>query len=115
MATAKKQVNMTKKDKNPAGGLSAAGRAKYNRETGSNLKAPVKGRPSSPEEARRKGSFLTRMGSADGPLYDEKKRPTRLKKSLEAWGYDGNSKSEAVALGRKYLAQAKAAKEKKKD
>lgn len=106
----KPQVNMTKKDKNPAGGLSAAGRAKYNRATGSNLKAPVKGRPSSPEEARRKGSFLTRMGSSDGPLFDAKGRPTRLKLSLEAWGYNGTSKPAAVAMGRKYLAQAKAAK-----
>lgn len=112
MAAAKKQVNLTKKDKNPAGGLSPAGRAKYNKATGSNLKAPVKGRPSGPEEARRKGSFLVRMGSADGPLFDEKKRPTRLKLSLEAWGYEGKSKSEAVALGKKYLEQAKKAKEK---
>lgn len=109
---AKKQVNLTKKDKNPAGGLSAAGRAKYNRETGSNLKAPVKGRPKNSEEARRKGSFLVRMGSADGPMFDEKHRPTRLKKSLEAWGYEGTSKSAAVALGKKYLEQAKKAKEK---
>lgn len=113
MAVSKKQVNLTKKHKDPQGGLSAAGRAKYNRETGSNLKAPVKGRPKNAEEARRKGSFLTRMGSAEGPLFDEKKRPTRLKLSLEAWGYEGKSKPEAVALGRKYLAQAKAAKEKK--
>lgn len=103
----KPNVNLTKKDKNPAGGLTASGRAKYNRATGGNLKAPVKGAPSSPGETRRKGSFLTRMGSSDGPLFDEKGRPTRLKLSLEAWGYMGTSKPAAVALGRKYLAQAK--------
>jgi hypothetical protein len=36
-------------------------------------------------------------------LFDNKGRKTRLKLSLEAWGYRGKSKSEAVALGRKYL------------
>lgn len=38
MAKKKKNVSMTKKDKNPEGGLSAKGRAKYNNATGSNLK-----------------------------------------------------------------------------
>jgi hypothetical protein len=43
------------------------------------------------------------MGSARGRLFDEKGRKTRLKLSLEAWGYYGKSKPEAVALGRRYL------------
>jgi hypothetical protein len=30
-------------------------------------------------------------------------KKTRLKLSLEAWGYKGKSKREAVALGRRYL------------
>ncbi len=32
---------MTKKDKDPTGGLTASGRRKYNRATGGNLQAPV--------------------------------------------------------------------------
>ena len=90
-------------DKNPKGGLSAIGRARINRLTGSNLRPPVKGRPTSPLQLRRKGSFLVRMGSSRGRLFDEKGRKTRLKLSLEAWGYRGRSKPEAVALGRRYL------------
>jgi hypothetical protein len=43
------------------------------------------------------------MGSGRGRLFDEKGNKTRLKLSLEAWGYRGRSKQEAVALGRRYL------------
>ena len=63
-----------------------------------NLKAPVKGAPKTPEQVRRKGSFLVRMGSAKGPLKDAKGRPTRLKLSLIAWGHRGD-KASAVAKG----------------
>jgi hypothetical protein len=42
------------------------------------------------------------MGSSRGQLYKGGKK-TRLKLSLEAWGYRGKSKREAVALGRRYL------------
>ena len=88
--------------KNPRGGLNAAGRAAYKRETGGTLKAPVKGAPSSPDEMRRKGSFLTRMGSMPGLLTDEQGDKTRLKLSLEAWGHQGD-KASAVAKGRRLL------------
>jgi hypothetical protein len=88
--------------KNPRGGLNAAGRASYKRETGGTLKAPVKGAPDSPEEMRRKGSFLTRMGSMPGLLTDEQGDKTRLKLSLEAWGHRGD-KASAVAKGRRLL------------
>lgn len=98
---AKKNVSLTKKDKNPKGGLTASGRAKYNKATGGNLKAPVKGRPDSLAEMRRKGSFLVRMGSAAGPLYKNGEK-TRLKLSLEAWGHNGD-KASAVAKGRRLL------------
>ena len=94
---------LRKSDKNPRGGLSSSGRARYNRATGSNLRPPVKDKPNRLSEYRRKGSFLVRMGSSKGRLYDDKRRKTRLKLSLEAWGYKGKSKSEAVALGRRYL------------
>ena len=96
-------IKITKRFKNPKGGLSAYGRARSNRATGSKLRPPVKGRPNTATEFRRKGSFLVRMGSGRGRLFDEKGRKTRLKLSLEAWGYRGRSKPEAVALGRRYL------------
>ena len=97
------KFSLVKSDKNPKGGLSSSGRARYNRATGSNLKPPVRTRPDTLSEYRRKGSFLVRMGSSRGRLFDAKGRKTRLKLSLEAWGYRGKSKSEAVALGRRYL------------
>lgn len=109
---AKKNVSMTKKDKNPKGGLTQAGRNKYNRATGSNLKAPVKGNPpAGSEKARRKGSFLVRMGSAAGPMRDEKGRPTRLALSLRAWGHSGD-KASAVRKGRAILKRYQNAKKK---
>ena len=97
------KFSLRSSDKNKKGGLSASGRARYNRATGSNLRPPVKGRPNTATEFRRKGSFLVRMGSGRGRLFDEKGNKTRLKLSLEAWGYRGRSKAEAVALGRRYL------------
>jgi len=97
------KFSLIKSDKNQKGGLTASGRARYNRATGSHLRPPVKTRSNTITEYRRKGSFLVRMGSVKGALYDSKGRKTRLKLSLEAWGYKGNSKSEAVALGRRYL------------
>ncbi len=100
-----------KAGQDPQGGLNAAGRASYKKETGGNLKAPVKGSPAGPEDMRRKGSFLVRMGSASGPLKDEKGRPTRLKLSLEAWGHGGD-KASAVAKGRALLARYRALKKK---
>jgi hypothetical protein len=98
-----KKFSLMSSDRNPRGGLSSSGRARYNRATGSNLRPPVKGRPNTATEFRRKGSFLVRMGSGRGRLFDEKGNKTRLKLSLEAWGYRGKSKREAVALGRRYL------------
>ena len=71
-----------KEGKNPSGGLNEAGRRSYERENpGSNLKAPVK-KGNNP----RRASFLARMGNMKGPERDEKGRPTRLLKSLQAWG-----------------------------
>jgi hypothetical protein len=83
----KKNVSMTKKDKNPEGGLSAAGRAKYNKATGSNLKPPVSASQAkkSPKAAARRKSFCARMGGAKGPMKDEKGRPTRKALALKKW------------------------------
>lgn len=91
-----------KEGQNKKGGLNAAGRASYKRETGGTLKAPVKGAPKTPEQMRRKGSFLTRMGSMPGLLVEPDGDKTRLKLSLEAWGHQGD-KASAVAKGRRLL------------
>ena len=50
------------------GGLTAKGRAKYNKATGSNLKAPVTGKvkPGS-KDAKRRKSFCARSRSWTGP------------------------------------------------
>ena len=71
-----------KKYQNPNGGLNKAGRDYYKRKEGSNLKAPVKSGTNP-----RRVSFAARFGGMAGPLKDEKGRPTRLKKALEAWGF----------------------------
>lgn len=98
--------------KNPEGGLNAKGRASYKAETGGTLKAPVKGRPGGPEETRRKGSFLSRMGNMPGPERKPNGEPTRLLLSLKAWGAD--SKAEARSMGRNILKRYAAQKANKK-
>jgi hypothetical protein len=79
-----------KEGKNPSGGLNEKGRRSYERENpGSDLKAPVKS-----GDNPRRVSFLARMGNMPGP---ERKdgEPTRLLKSLQAWG--ASSKADARA------------------
>jgi hypothetical protein len=62
-------------------GLTAKGRAKYNAETGSNLKAPAPS-PKTKADAGRKASFCARMSGvvahASGPA-------ERAKASLKRW------------------------------
>jgi hypothetical protein len=60
-------------------GLTAKGREKYNRETGSHLKAPQ------PEGGARKRSFCARMSGMPGPMKDENGKPTRKAASLKRW------------------------------
>ena len=60
-------------------GLTEKGRAKYNRETGSNLKAPQ------PKGGSRKKSFCARMSGMPGPMKDEKGKPTRKAAALARW------------------------------
>jgi hypothetical protein len=91
-----------KEGQSKSGGLNAKGRASYKAQTGGTLKAPVKGEAKTPEQLRRKGSFLTRMGSMPGPLFDDNGEKTRLKLSLEAWGHKGD-KDSAVRKGRGLL------------
>ena len=77
-------------EKDPKGGLTAAGRKSFARKQGSHLKPGVT-KPESemtPQEMRRKGSWATRFyGRAKlPPLVDEKGRPTRHALSAHAWG-----------------------------
>ena len=71
------------KHKSRKGGLTAAGRAKYNRETGSNLKAPVTGKAW--WWANRRKSFCARMSGNKGPMKKPKGRPTRKALALRRW------------------------------
>jgi len=107
-----KSVIMTKKDKDPKGGLTASGRSKYNKETGSNLKPGVKGKADTPDKMRRKGSFLTRFfTNPSGPMKDDNGEPTRLALSAAAWGEPvPNNMEDAANLaakGRKLLEKYK--------
>ena len=79
---------VAKKHQNPSGGLNAAGRAHFNRTTGSKLKAPVKS-----GDNPRRASFLARMAGNSGPERNAKGEPTRLLLSLKAWG--ASSKADA--------------------
>ena len=85
----KSPVWQTKAGQNAKGGLNAKGRASYNKETGGNLKPPVKS-----GDNPRRASFLARMGGMPGPEYKDGK-PTRLLLSLRAWG--ASSKADAKA------------------
>lgn len=81
---------MTKKDRSPSGGLSSAGRAKYNRATGGNLQAPVSAEQAkkSPKAAARRASFCARMGGMKAKLTSAKtaKDPnSRINKALRKW------------------------------
>lgn len=88
--------------KNKSGGLNETGRRSYERENpGSNLKAPVKS-----GNNKRRGSFGVRMGSSKGPERKPDGSPTRLLKSLQAWGF--KSKADARKRGRSILASHKA-------
>lgn len=97
-----------KKLKNPAGGLTAAGRAHFKKTEGANLKPGVKGPADTPEKMRRKGSFLTRFfTNPSGPMKDEKGRATRLALSAAAWGEpvpgDTQAAAKLAAKGRRLL------------
>ena len=76
------------KYEDPDGGLTEAGRRKFERSGESkNLKPGVKDSAPTGERARRKGSFLTRFyTNPSGPLVDKDGEPTRLAKAANAWG-----------------------------
>lgn len=78
---------MVKKEyQSPTGGLNQKGREYFKRTEGSNLKPPVTGKakPGSKDAARKK-SFCARMSGVEGPMKDEKGRPTRKALALRKW------------------------------
>jgi hypothetical protein len=60
-------------------GLTAKGREKYNRETGSKLKAPQ------PEGGSRRDSFCARMG----PVAEKSEKGSRSRASMQRWNCPG--------------------------
>ena len=72
-------------EKSKRGGLTAKGRAKYNRATGSNLQAPVTEKSPTGKRAARRKSFCARMKGVKGPMKDSKGRPTRKALALRRW------------------------------
>ena len=72
-------------EKSKKGGLTAKGRAKYNRATGSNLQAPVTEKSPTGKRAARRKSFCARMKGVKGQMKDSKGRPTRKALALRRW------------------------------
>jgi len=81
-----KRARLVAADRDPAGGLTASGRAKF-RAVGSRLRPGVRV-VRTLEDARRKGSFLRRFYARDDvpPLRDSQDRPTRYALAAAAWG-----------------------------
>ena len=72
-------------EKAKKGGLTAKGRAKYNRATGSNLKAPVTEKNPTGKRAARRKSFCARMSGMPGPMKKPNGEPTRKALALKRW------------------------------
>jgi len=100
--------------KDPAGGLTAAGRREFRRRDGSHLRPGVKKAEAdmSPVDKKRKGSWAVRFYGRAGtlpPLRGEDGAPTRFALSAAAWG-EPVPRTEAAARkiaakGRRLLAQ----------
>lgn len=75
-----------KEGQNPEGGLNAKGRASL-RAQGHDIKPPVSAKQAkkSPKAAARRKSFCARMSGMEGPMKDEKGRPTRKALALRKW------------------------------
>jgi hypothetical protein len=78
------------REKDPKGGLTAAGRQAFAKKDGSHLKPGVTKKTSdmTPQEMRRKGSWAVRFYGRKKlpPLVDAKGQPTRHALSAHAWG-----------------------------
>lgn len=81
------KLSVSKGDKLPVSkgaGLTAKGRAKYNKATGSNLKAPAPHPKTKADEGRKK-SFCARMSG----VVKKSKNADRAKASLKRWNCSG--------------------------
>lgn len=105
------------KYKDPEGGLTEAGRRKFESSGESkNLQPGVKDSAPEGERAKRKGSFLTRFyTNPSGPLVNDKGEPTRLALAANAWGETpprtAGSAARLAAKGRSLLEKYKLEKE----
>ena len=72
-------LSLKRGEKSRKGGLTAKGRARYNRATGSNLKAPQ------PGGGPRKKSCCARMKGVKGPMKKPNGKPTRKALALRRW------------------------------
>jgi len=80
-------MGVIKKYQNPKGGLNAAGRAHFNRTTGSKLKPPAPN-PKTAKDASRRKSFCARMEGMKRSRTSAKTANdpnSRINKSLRAW------------------------------
>jgi len=80
-------MGVIKKYQNPSGGLNAAGRAHFNRTTGSKLKPPAPN-PKTAKDASRRKSFCARMEGMKKTRTSAKTANdpnSRINKSLRAW------------------------------
>lgn len=90
-ATKRQPPAKTKRqEKDPRGGLTAAGRKRFADQQGAHLRPGVKKKLAdmTPQEMRRKGSWAVRFYGRTPlpPLVDDKGRPTRFALSAHAWG-----------------------------
>ena len=92
----KKPVNLRKEHKSKTGGLTKKGRDKINRETGSNLKAPVKSGTNP-----RRVSFAARFAGMSGGMKKPNGEPTRLALALRAWGFGSKEAARTFANNNK--------------
>lgn len=108
------------REKDPKGGLTAAGRKAFARKDGSHLKPGVTKKSSemTPQDMRRKGSWAVRFYGRKKlpPLVDERGRPTRHALSAHAWGEPVPKTAAAArriaAKGERLLQRYRQAKEK---
>ena len=78
--------------KNKEGGLNQKGRDSYNKETGGNLKAPVKSGVNP-----RRVSFAARFSGIKGAMKKPNGEPTRKALALKAWGFSSVEEARAFA------------------
>jgi len=96
------------REKDPKGGLTAAGRKAFARKEGAHLRPGVTKRQSemTPQDMRRKGSWAVRFYGRKElpPLVDARGRPTRHALSAHAWG---EPVPKTIAAARRIAAKGK--------